>query len=516
MTQENNNKVGSIITATLLAAFLSACATGAEVGTITNNSSSDDAIAISGSLSGDLASTSKVLILETSDNEAEIVAIEDGTFSLEVDEGSYSITLLDEDNSPIALLVQDGESIFEVSADTDLGALDIDLESDSMSSSTSLANAAASVSKSVDESDVDLSDLTAVVTDGAEDNGVDVENLLSEDTLDGDIDGDLVPNFLDNDNNQDGIYDVNQGMSICRFKVDTSESTDADADLSALTGVSCHLFDNLKLPATALFNGDGDIMPHTDSHILAFHLAVPSALVSLIDNVTVEHMPNFADGTVAPNAGGYAFASYPTVGDAWTDHGHELPHATDTGGNDVYSIWINASDDPKPSVMIYKMTLTNGTIVRFATRLAYVFNTPPKVNDIDDDGIATAVTYPITEGDAGTRSNPFAISGSGTLELTADRPLTAAGGIEVCGMSINAHIFYLDASGAQMNTTAVMSTSVADSGACIPAVDLVLSLDQATDLPTTYDGDVVDAYQVDLTVTGAQGDNAAEIFYFTR
>jgi hypothetical protein len=494
---------------------LTACGTSAEVGTLSTNPSTGsdettDTASITGTVVASGINASKALLLEAEENAVTIADLSDSAFATEVAAGNYSIALLDDDNQTVALLVQNGESIFTVESDTDLGDLEVDASTSVMTSSKSLSGSSATA-KAATSADVDLTDLTALSIDD-NDNGIDVTAILTNGV--GDTDSDLVPDFLDNDNNEDGIYDNNQGLELCAGRVDLIDGEDADvADL--LADVGCLVFDNLKLSATALFDGDGDALPHTDDHILAFHLTVPNALVSQIAMVEVAHMPAFADGTIENAMGGWTFASYPTVGDAWSAHSYALPHATSPDGEDQYSMWIRAASDPLPSTCIYKVTLSSGSVAYFATRLFFVFNTPAKVTVVDDGTTTTTVSYPLSSGDAGTDSNPLTIAGSGPVVLTADRPLVAAGGVEVCGMDVQAHIFYLDASGNQLNTGAEMSPKTADSGICHPAVDLALSLDLATYFPTTYGGSAVSSYQIDFTVVGQNGDNTAEIFYFS-
>lgn len=496
-----------LLVGTIVTLSLAACGTTAEVGTISSNAS--DGSSITGTVSAEGIEISKMLVLESVTNEAQVVDIEDSSFSATVDAGSYSLTLLDDDNSPVALLVQEGESIFTVDGETDVGTLSVDAETNTMSTTKSLT--AASTSKALGTL-VDLTDLLAV--DNVDlDNGLDVTTLL--DSTDGDGDDDLVPDFLDNDNNEDGIYDINQGMTLCIAHVEAA-ADESSTILAALKDVACKVFDNLKLQSTDLLNGDGDILPHTDDHTLALHLQVPTVLVPSIARVTIVPVPSFADGTIAPLAGGWTAASYPTAGDAWSSHGHEIPHATDPSGDDVYSLWINAADDPAPAIFVFRVTLSSGTVAEFVTRLAYVFNTPPKITQADDGSTITTLSYPRSDGDTGTRTHPIMIASSGTLQLTAHRPLTHAGGVQVCGMTKTAHIFYLDASGNQLNTSAVQTTPVLDTDPCLPGTTVTLAVDITTDLPSTYDGASVASYQIDFTFSGSQNDNAAEILYFTR
>lgn len=490
------------------------CGSTGEVGTISSNASSTE-LAITGTV---VSSTdaSKALILETSSSEVTVSEITDGSFSATVESGEYAIALLDDNNETVALLVQDGSSTFSIDASTDLGTVTVDSDTSVATSSATLTSASTSVSKAVASADIDLGDMKNLSSVENHDNGTTVSDVLSSGQAD--IDSDLVPNFLDNDNNEDGIYDNNQGLTLCPHKV--VPSADPDSALlasieSALDDVTCLVFDNLKLQATALLNGDGDANPHTDEHFLAVHLGVPASLVASIDSVTMASLPSFADGTVSNAAGGWTFSTtYPTVGDAWSSTAHAVPHATNPSGDDEYSIWITPNGDPVPSLFIYQMNLTDGSIVYFATRLFYVFNTPAKVTAVADGATTTTLSYPMTDGDAGTRTNPLSIAGAGPLVLTADRPLESVGGLEVCGMGVQAHIFYLDATGTQLGTAAVMTTPTSDTGACNPAVDLSLSLDLATYFPTTSGGTAIASYQVDFTVVGNNGDNTAEILYF--
>ncbi len=430
-----------------------------------------------------------------------------GNFDLELPSGHYALAVLDGNNSPMGLLIDDHSS-FEVSANgqgsMDLGELELDRSTQIVTSSTSPASAA----------DLpDLIDLISVVMEESEDgaNGVDLGSL----SVVGDADGDAVPNFLDNDSNANGLYDSVEGFHPCVLTYSMGDSYSGIGDLQES---DCVVFDNLKLDNTQLFAGDGDLRPHTDQHIVTYQLTVPSTLVPNVVDVRVPFHPLFANGQIATYAGGFTFTgATPAVGSAWSMDSHRLHHAIAPDGSDVYTLWVDTTTDPVPSIFQIEVELVTGTVATFTTRLAYVFNTPPRVHSITDGVTATTPSYPTTAGDPGTMFNPIVIDSLATsVVLTADRPLVLAGGAEVCGMDFQAHIFFLDAGGSQINTVAEFSPLVNDANPCLPGFDLDLVLDTATWFPTTWSGRTVHGYKIDFTSVAHNGDNSAEFFWFTR
>ncbi len=493
--------------AAMAAMLLGACGGGG--GTVSAGGGNDQQqttgrAALTGTISGDAA---RMLVWNATSNRSATVDVSAGAFNAGIDPGACAVAALDANNQPIGLLVQNGASVFTIAGDTGLGALTIDPVTGQMTSSATLTAA------SRGRAEANLADLTALDTDGTTTagNGVDLSTVLSNGQ--GDTDGDLVPDLLDNDNNENGKFDTIEGMEICAPELAPGTALPS----GTLSGISCTVFDNLKLNATQIFNGDGDSKPFTDQHTLACHLGVPAALVSSIAAVTMDKLPAYADGNVAPAAGGWTFASYPTAGTAWSASGYLLPLASSPSGDPVYSIWVNAAADPKPAFYRFKVEFTSGAVVYFVTKLQFVFHTPPKVTSVTDGTATTTITYPLGASDRGAVGNPIAITGGATtLTLTSDRPLNVAGGVEVNGMDFQAHIFYLDSSGNQMNTTAVITPRVPDTGPYTPAVDLVLPLDIATYLPTTYGGTPVAKYQIDFTSVSPGGDNSADMLFFTR
>lgn len=493
-----------------------------------SSGSSTPSNTITGSISLDNTSNYSVMAL-SDDNEATIVAVDDnGNFSISLADNNYSLALLDENNETEAILVQNNSTIFSINNNTSLGNLSVNLTNKTLTTTRTLSSSL--VKGLYAATSIDLTDLGSIDSSNDNDTGVDFEDTELKDVdSDGDMDDDGVPDFLDNDNNQNGIFDNNEGLQVCAIKIDTANATD-NSGIGDLQETSCIVFDNLKLASTQLFNGDGDINPHTDNHILAMHIIVPQTLVSLIDTVEATSIPAFADSTVSSNAGGYTYdgttaqTTYPVTGSDWTDYdpdgdgtGYSLPLSTDPDGNDNYALWVSANDDPVPAIFQFKITLTNGVVAHLTTRLMYVFNTPPKVNTISDDNSgSTTITYPASEGDAGTATNPITLDSTATtLTLTGTRPLTHAGGTTICGMNYIAHIFYYDASNNPINTTAIFSSSNPDTGICSSSTSVDIELDLATYFPTTYDGTAVAKYKVDFTSTGDNNDNSAEMLYFT-
>ncbi len=486
--------------------------TVAWVSSACDSSTSTSSRTVSGTVSG-LSSSHQIMLLKA-DGTAVLADIgTDGSFSGSLSPGDWSVAALDADQQPVVLLVQNDATVFEISTDTSLGTLTVDLSSKVMSSTATLT-AALTVRRAGTDAPIDLSDMTSVdpTKHTNSDNGVTVSDVMGNGIADSD--GDLVPDFLDNDSNQNGTFDNLEGLEPCKVVITQADAT--GIGVSSFADVTCVLFDNLKLQASSLFDGDGSPLPHTDQHILTFHVGVPTALASLISSVVVTHRPAFAEGTISPAAGNYTFASYPTGGSNWSASSYALPAATDGNGNTAYCLWVTPASAPVPAVFRIRITLTNGTTADFTTRLMFVFNTPPKVTSIDDGTTTTTVTYPVSEGNAGTLTNPLTIgSGASTVTLTADRPIDKAGGVEICGMSVQAHIFYLNSSGAQINVTTVTSPLVVDSGTCASTTDLTLSLDTATYFPTTVASTAVAKYQIDFTVVAPNGDNSAEIFYLS-
>lgn len=512
--------IKSLLALSFISFSLSACGGGSD--SSSNHSGSETSV-VSGSLSMENASSYKVMALETSTNEATIIELdENGQFSESLDSGTYALSLMDEDNQTLALLVVNGSTIFTVDENTDFGSLTVDTDARTMTTSSS---ANISAMKLLADNNLDLGDLSGLGSTEDHDNGVD----LSDDTLGkGDEDGDGVPDFLDNDINENGIYDSAEGFHLCAIKVIPGETEEASV-LSDLRDVDCLVFDNLKLAPENVFNGDGDLNPHTDFHNIAMHVTIPLALEPYVQSIEAVSVPAYANGTVYDAAGGWTYSNadaqntYPSTGSSWSAYdpdgdgtGYSLPLATSPDSELQYSMWLNPVGDPVPSLFTYKITTVNGTVAFLTTRLMFVFNTPPLVTKIEDDlGAITTLSYPMSDGDSGTAPNPMTINSSATeLILTADRPLDHAGGTEICGMQYQAHIFYYDASNTPINVVTVMSSAESDTGTCDPSVDLEMRLDLATYLPATYDSTSVAKYKVDFTVVGANGDNSSEAFYF--
>jgi|GEM_PF-2567170 len=493
----------------------------------TTSSSSVEDLTLQGSLSTSDSGGARLVLLETSQNEVTVVTIQaDNTFSEDFSAGTYAIALVDEDNAVIAMLEQNGATIFDLSANTNLGSLSIDTETITMSTDSSLTQAASLSLLQVASSEVtdfSSSDLNALDTVGDNDNGLDLAAL----TLTGDVDGDLIPDFLDNDNNENGVFDKNEGFSPCAIKIEPAAGfSDGLADLQL---VECKVFDNLKLEATELQISDGDVRPFSLSHVITMHISVPTSLTSLIASVEAISFPAYVDGTIALDASGFIYANtstmttYPTVSSNWLDYdsdsngtGYNLPLASDSSG-DVFSLWVNVVNDPLPALYQFKITLINGTVALITAKLNFVFNTPPRVTEITD-GLATqAYTGNVNEGDLGTLSNPFVLDAAATtLTLTADRPLMQNGGLEICRMNHNAHIFYYDAAGNAISEAALQTPQETDTGLCDPATDLVHDIDVATYLPVvSSDGTPIALYKIDFTSVGENGDNSSEAFYFS-
>ncbi|HCP45528.1 MAG TPA: hypothetical protein DIU15_05780 [Deltaproteobacteria bacterium] len=460
-------------------------------------------------LPGDPALGIRVLALNLADNSALLAEAPLGQVDLELEAGDYALAILDANNTPMGLVVSGGTSLplhSDLDEVLDLGRLELDR-------STQLATAENALQGASSAKLPDLIDLVSIVMEESEDgdNGVDLAGLPAR----GDSDGDGVPNFLDNDSNANGIYDAIEGFAPCLLTYELGTSNTGIGDLQES---DCVVFDNLKLNSTQLLDGDGDLLPHTDSHIITYELTVPGTLVPNIVDVRVPMHPLFADGRIAPYAGGFSFtAPTPPAGSAWSGDAHRLHHAIDPDGDNVFTVWVDTTTDPAPALFQFEVELVTGTIATFTTRLAYVFNTAPKVHTITDGVTATAPTYPMTSGDPGTSSNPITIDPSATaVTLYADRPLVQAGGVEVCGMDFQAHVFYLDSLGQQMNTVADISPRVSDSSPCLPGFDLPLVLDTATWFPSTWGGLPVSGYKIDFTSVAPNGDNSAEFFWFTR
>lgn len=451
----------------------------------------------------------RVLALNLADNEAILADAPLGRVDLELAEGDYALAILDANNSPMGLVVSGGTSLSlrsEQGEPLELGSLELDR-------STQVVTPENALEAATEVKLPDLVDLVSIVMEESEDgdNGLDLASLPNR----GDADGDGVPNFLDNDSNSNGIYDAIEGFSPC---VLTYKIGDSNTGIGDLQESDCVVFDNLKLNSTQLLDGDGDLLPHTDNHVITYELTVPGTLVPNIVDVRVPMHPLFADGHIAPYAGGFAFsAPTPAAGTAWSADSHRLHHAIDPDGDNVFTLWVDTATDPAPALFQFEVELVTGTIATFTTRLAYVFNTAPKVHTITDGVTSTLPSYPMASGDAGTQANPIVIDSAATaVTLYADRPLVQAGGVEVCGMDFQAHVFYLDSFGQQMNTVADISPRVSDSSPCLPGFDLPLVLDAATWFPSTWNAQPVSGYKIDFTSVALNGDNSAEFFWFTR
>lgn len=465
---------------------------------------------VSGSLEG--ADGHSIMIVDGPTGAAWLVPLKtSGAFaSPELPAGTYAITALDAAQRPVGIYQQDGETMLSLSGAVDLGALALDAARYSLS-------AADTVPSSRRSGKTDFSDLGGIQTakNASGGNGLDVTRMESSD---GDIDGDGVPDLLDNDSNENGVYDTAEGRTVC---VPRLESYVGDTDVvpesawAALRQAECAFFDNLKLSVTTgLGGGDGDLEPHSSAHVLAAHFAAPDALRPYIDRVEVVSMPPYADASVAMAAGGWAFTDYPTPGAPWSDTSHAMPLATGPMGEQVHSIWIDTDGDPHPALYQLRVTLLDGSTIRYTTRVFFSFATPPQLSALSDGSGDTLFRYPMSEGETGTSSAPAVLDGSGAYTLYASRPLDGAGGSEICGMDVSAEIFYEDSAGRQLNTTVVNTPRLSDTGACDPSVALSVDLD-GSDLPDVYDGSPVARYRIAVMVSGPAGDNAASNLWAT-
>jgi len=495
-----------LITA-IVPAVLLACAPGADrSGTDPLDPESLDpetVLALSGQVSGGAGHALLVVDGPTSAT-WQVSLDEDGRFSETLPAGRYALALLDAAQRPVALYADGGETLHDLTGEVDLGVLEADTEARTLTATTSGASRRRG-------GDLDLSDLSGVQTDKNKSggNGVDVTTLAGSD---GDADGDGVPDFLDNDSNENGIYDTAEGRTTCTPRL-ASLSDDPDAvpqeAWEAVRSAQCAFFDNLKLSATAVGgSGDGDVLPHTAEHTLAAHYAAPDALLPYIDTVEVIALPGYADADVGRAAGGWSFTDYPTAGDAWSDHGYEMPLATGPMGEKAHSIWIDTDGDPHPAIYQLAVTLTDGSVINYTTRVFFVFNTPPRLSAMADGTGDLPLGYPMVDGDLGSSSAPLPLDGSGAYTIFAYRPLDAAGGSEICGMDVSAEIFYESASGSQLNTTVVNTPRLPDTASCDPTTAVSVDID-ADDLPETYNGTDVARYRIAVMVSGPAGDNAA-------
>lgn len=461
------------------------------------------------SMVGDPGLGLRILALNLADNSVHLAELPEGQLDLELASGDYALAILDGNNTPLGLAVSGTTSVSlrsEAASEIALGRLELDRSTQIVT----VENPPVAVES---RALPDLVDLVAIVMEESEDGANQVDLSVLESV--GDADGDGVPNFLDNDSNANGLYDSVEGFHPCVLSYELGTSYTGIGDLQES---DCVVFDNLKLNSTQLLQGDGDVLPHTDKHIITYQLTVPSTLVPNIVDVRVPMHPMFADGQVANYAGGFAFSSpTPAVGSAWSADSYKLHHAIDPNGDDVFTLWVDTTTDPAPAIFQFEVELVTGTVATFTTRLAYVFHTAPKVHTITDGVTSTHPSYPMSSGDSGTSANPIVIDPSATaVTLYADRPLVQAGGAEICGMDFQAHIFYLDSSGHQMNTVADISPRVLDSSPCLPGFDLPLVMDTASWFPTTWSGLPVSGYKIDFTSVAHNGDNSAEFFWFTR
>ncbi len=503
-----------------LLSFMTACSSGSGTATTTENTA--QSVTVSASLTNS-ASDYRVLLVSSdeqaatdtqtaadattlSSNNHNMVMMDGAAnMSTTISNGKYHVVLLDLDNSPIAMLVQNGSTTIDITANTNLGTLTLDLANYQMTASSLPASDASKTTA------IDLSDLVQVdPNDDGTANSVNLNTLYGN--TNADDDGDKVPDFFDNDSNDNGVFDSNEVKSSCLWHIDAVAGDDTNANL--LKESCLVVFDNLKLNSGQIFGGgDGDSKPYTNQHILTMELQVPSALASRITSVKATKVPAFADGTISAAAGGFTLPSYPTAGTAWSASSYALVKGTNLTSNNVYTIWISpaTNKDPVPTVFHFEVVLDTGTTARVISRLMYVFNTPPLATNWDDGSGSTAISLAT----AGTSSaNPITFNPTGsTLTMTASRALSHAGGVDVRGMGLNAHIFYLRANGTQINTGAYITSALADTDYSNP---LSLPLSIATDLPATYNSETVASYQIDVTAVGTNGDNSAELLYFSR
>ncbi len=453
-----------------------------------------------------IALGARALLLEAVSGDARLVDIQSGVLSTRIRKGQLAVALLDPNMEPSTLLVKGDDTLFQLDSDTSLGTLTFNTQTGDLTTVAPLrAVAAASLpSWNIQHGAApDLTDLRGLKA-VASPKSVDLSKLA----IDGlaDADGDKVPDFLDNDCDENGAYDREEGVDLTSIIPLSTPSADIRAELGTLRP---YAFDNLKLDATQVFRGDGDFWPHSSRHVLAFHLDASPALLSLIDKVEIPAPPAYARWKIAPLAGGYrAISAYPPAGQQWSNTSFRLPLLEGPGGKEVHGIWIESNGDPSPAFLQYKITFRDGSTALANTRIHYVFHTPSRVDSV----AGTTISYPVNAGDPGTSTNPITIPSTGTtVTLEGRRPLTRAGGSPIVGMKVNAHIFYLDASGNQIRTIATQTPQVTDLGPIGTPLQLVL--DKARDLPTTVDGRPVASYKVDFTVSGRNGDNCAEWFY---
>ncbi|OGQ55737.1 MAG: hypothetical protein A3I75_04075 [Deltaproteobacteria bacterium RIFCSPLOWO2_02_FULL_50_16] len=509
-----------LIALTIMSLVLAGCLEGS--GDSTGSDEADATISENPIVTGTLAlsdgtSSSGYSIVAIDEDSSELIASDaitsDGSVSLEVESGNYSLAVTDNNSQLVGILTQGGETIFTIDSDVDLGALTLDGETNQLTAENSIyvSESSTQALALTAEGEADFPSLTTV---GDPQEGVtDIDNVYDDGVSDTDADG--VIDLLDIDANDDGIIDSVQATPHCAIHLlDPTESMTEEM----VQELGCVVFMNLKLNAEEILNGDGDLFPHTADNVITAEITVPSSLAGMITGVTTLISPLYSNPTITGPAGGFTFTSAYPSGDLWEDHSRELFQATDTSGQEVWTVWINPNEDPLPMQLFVFEIQIGGTIVHAAAFLHFVFTTPPLVVEVESDLGVTTISYPAT---VGTRSNPIPFQGDMTVR--AQRPLYYAGASanEICGMYYRADIGYYDASGNAISDSMNLTTPALDDPFAVlcntsPAQTIEFTLSEATDLPDTYDGTAVDLYQVDFTYVGEAGDNSADILFFEK
>ncbi|MNR78985.1 hypothetical protein D3C72_96890 [compost metagenome] len=469
---------------------------------------SDGAIVVKGRISSPGAK--RMLLVETKSNAVTPVDLQDGAFSASVPKGNYAIALLDGNNQPQGLLLQNAGTIFELTGDIDLGGLTWNAAANTLKTVSALQTVSAlktvSAYQIASDDEVDFRDMVSLNPEASGNRlqPIDLGKVFNSGT--GDFDEDRVPDFLDNDNNANGVFDSLEGLDPSAIAFNGDAATRAELAKSRFV-----VFDNLKLQATELSQGDGDAKPHTDKHVLALHLHVPTPLAGQISGVALVGVPNFLDGSVVEKAGQYAFSEpYPARDTAWSASGYKLPLA-DQGGQKVYSIWIRPKTDPTSSVVTCRVSFKDGRTALVSTRLFYAFNTPPRILTVN----GTAFALPQKAGDPGSETNPLSAGTGEDVTITADRPKTTAHGVPILGLGVQGQIFTFDAKG-QINATPVLVPAVPerDMGAYPQLNPLELAIDRAKYFGSKFEEKDVERIKLDVTLVGPNGDNTAVQLWF--
>jgi hypothetical protein len=518
-----------IIAMILMAVFAFGCLSSDDD---TETTESATTITISGT--SDDTSMTSALIYETEEDKQYIESLTDGAFEISVDAGTYSIILLDENNVPQGIVDQDGVKIFTLDDDTRLGTLTFNSSTYTISTDTILTASAKSLANQLKALTTDAEDTEAVnlmvestgqATEGADDD--------DEITVDGYPDGTVV------DADENGSSDNNERPIPCKWRL-ASDGTTTDPTFAeeveilkdSLDALICHFFDNLKLPHEQLFKSvDLDVFPWTDQDLVTVEVLPDAVLEPLIYEIRGNIVPLWAaNAEIAQDAAGFTLSSYPTVGDPWTIHNRVFGRGVNPGGDALHTIWFKTpGQDPiQGSIITMEMELLSGSIYELAAKNYFVPRTLPKVNTITDADVGTpySVVYPVDLADPthlGTSTNPFLVSATITADVTFEvsRPITQKLGYNVCGQQWNGHIFYYDSSGNLLDLVDYFSPNVTDTDTCHPSsmADMALTFDRINDMPLNFTDSsgvvtAIDSYQVDITASSLNGDNAAAILYF--